>query len=186
MHPSFSPLPQPLLRQLGQWQSPTALAQALVQAALLPAADQNSQSLAQHLCQNPAQQSCLSLNGLDVLLHRAPEVRSGEPAEPIWGLHSIGMNTGAASGAAWQGAWPQGLDPKTIRPAELVQLLAHEPDSAVLAPGMVCFDVDGHDGRRWGLLGLFEPASQRLLSLHLARVGDWLPVAPAQSPSITA
>jgi hypothetical protein len=189
MHACLTPLPQALVRQLGQWQAPAPLAQALVQAARLPAPEQNAHSLAQHLRQHRSNQTCLSLNGMDVLLHRAPDTPSGTAAEPIWGLHSVCWHTGAASAACWTGAWPEGMDPHTIGAAQLVQLLAHDPQQALIAPGMVCFEVDGHDARRWALMGLFDPSGPRLHSLHLSRLGDWLPtapVAPAQSPSSTA
>lgn len=181
MHPSFAALPQPLLHQLGQWQRPLPLAHALVHAARPQASDQDSQALARHLRQNTASQVCLPLNGLDVLLHRAPHVQGDDAMEPVWGLHNICWHTAAASATPWNAAWPEGLDPRTVRPMQLVQLLAREPQEALVAPGMVCFEVDGHDGRSWALMGLFDAANQRLHSLHLCRLGDWIAMAPERS-----
>lgn len=185
MHPHFLSLPQPLLHHLGGWQTPTSLAQALVHAAQLPAPDHNAQGLVQHLRQNTASQTCLSLDGLDVLLHRAPDASGRDAAEPAWGLHSLCWHTGAVSETPWRGAWPEGIDPQTVRPAQLVQRLAREPEEALSAPGMVCFEVDGHDGRRWALLGLFDASGQRLHSLHLSRVGDWVPLSPASASALS-
>lgn len=181
MHPSFTSLPQPLLHQLGRWQWPLPLAQALVHAARPQASDQDGQALAQNLRQNMGEQMCLSLNGLGVLLHRAPHAPGDATADTAWGLHSICWHTAAASATPWNAAWPEGVDPRTVRPAQLVQLLARDPPEALIAPGMVCFEADGCDGRSWALMGLFDAANQRLLSLHLSRLGDWIAMAPEQS-----
>ena len=190
MNTKFASLPQPLLQHIGLWQSCAPLAQALLHAAPQTGPGRTPEALANYLRRQTASQLPLSLRGLDVLLHRAPAATgpdsadTAEAPEPRWGLFTACWHTGAMTGTtAWAGPWPEGVDPRTVRPEQLVHELARAPDEAVIAPGMVCFEVDGHDGRDWALMGMFDMYSHRLQSLYLSRVGDWVhaPAAPSAS-----
>ena len=107
-----------------------------------------------------------------------------------WGLHSITLHTAASNPTNhWTQPWPQGLDPEQARAADVVRLLAANPDEAMNTPTLVCFAIDGTNGMSdltWALMAIFDPDSFKLQTLTLQRSGEWvaavdqkLAVAPA-------
>jgi len=93
---------------------------------------------------------------------------SAPEQDDTWGLHSITLEAGR-----WSGPWPAGMNPETVTPSELVELLAPNKESALCTPTMVCLNVVSRPGRSWAGVALFDPDSGKFQSLTLARNGQW-------------
>lgn len=166
MHPNLSPLPTILLRNLGRTSRLDDLAQLLAPHGTAPG------KLRQQHNGQPYNVS-LAPHGLDLTLQclnpQAPE------AEMQWCLHRITLHTAASDPANhWTQPWPQGLDPEQARAADLVRLLAADPEEAMLTPTLACFAIDGLDGLNWALMATFDPSSLKLQTLTLQRSGEWI------------
>lgn len=166
MHHNLTPLPATLLRNLGRTSSLDDLAQLLASKGLAP--DQ----LRQPQNGKPYRVS-LAPHGIDLML----QCTNPEAAQDQWqwGLHSITLHTAASSRANhWTQPWPQGLDPEQARAADVVRLLAADPEEAMVTPTLVCFAIDGLDGLSWALMAIFDPGSLKLQTLTLQRSGEWV------------
>lgn len=166
MHPHLTPLPTILLHNLGRSSHLDDLAQLLAPHAIAP--DQ----LRQHQSDQPYNVS-LAPHGLDLTLQCInPDTTE---AELQWGLHSLTLHTAASNPAShWTQPWPQGLNPDQTRAADVVRLLATDPEEALNTPTMVCFAIEGMDGLTWALMAIFDPSSLKLRTLTLQRSGEWL------------
>ena len=169
MHPNLATLPTILLHNLGRTSRLDDLARLLELHGI------TDDKLRQHQNGQPYRLS-LAPHGLDLTLQcinpDAPE------SETQWGLHSLTLHTSASNPANhWSQPWPQGLDPEQARAADVVRLLATDPDEAMITPTLVCFAIDGMDGLTWALLAMFDPGSRKLQTLSLQRSGEW--IAPA-------
>ena len=102
------------------------------------------------------------------------------------------LHTAASNPAHhWTQPWPQGLDPEQARAADVVRLLAVNPEEAMNTPTLACFAIYGIDGLTWALMAIFDPGSFKLQTLTLQRSGDWVAstvqqVSPAGAGSIAA
>jgi len=165
MHHHLTPLPAILLRNLGRTSRLDDLAQLLTPHGITP--DQ----LHQHRDGKPYSLS-LTPHGLDLTLQCInPEATQDQWQ---WGLHSLTLHTAASSRANhWTQPWPQGLDPEQARAADVVRLLAADPEEAMVTPTLVCFAIDGLDGLSWALMAIFDPGSLKLQTLTLQRSGEW-------------
>ncbi len=67
-----------------------------------------------------------------------------------------------------------GLDPEQARAADVVRLLASDPEEAMNTPTLACFAIDGLDGLTWALMATFDHGSLKLQTLTLQRSGDWV------------
>ena len=173
MHPKLSPLPTVLLRNLGRSGHLDDLAALLAPLGIAP------HSLRQHQYGQPYRLS-LATHGLGLTLqcvnHDASE------ADMQWGLHSLTLHTAASdSSHHWTQAWPQGLDVEQVRAADLVRLLAVNPEEALATPTLACFAIEGMDGLTWALMAVFDPNNLKLQSLTLQRSGDWVTSKPGSS-----
>ena len=166
MHPNLIPLPEALLRNLGRISNLDDLAQLL--AAHGPAPDK----LRQHNNGKPYSVS-LTPHGIDLSLQCVnPDATQDQWR---WGLHSHTLHTAASNPANhWTQPWPQGLEPEQARAADVVRLLAVDPEEAMNTPTLVCFAIDGMDGLTWALMAVFDPGSFKLQTLTLQRSGEWV------------
>lgn len=166
MHQNLIPIHPILLHNLGRTSRLDDLAQLLAPHGIAP--DQ----LRQHQSDQPYSVS-LAPHGLDLTLQCInPGVSEGEMQ---WGLHSLTLHTAASNPANhWTQPWPQGLDPNQTRAADVVRLLATDPEEALNTPTLVCFAIDGMDGLTWALMAIFDPSSLKLRTLTLQRSGEWL------------
>lgn len=166
MHPALSPLPPTLLRNLGCTSHLDDLAQLLAPHSIA------SGQLRQRQNGKPYSVS-LAPHGLDLTLQCVNPDAS--EAEIQWGLHSLTLHTAASSPSKhWTQPWPQGLNPEQSRAADVVRLLAANPEEAMLTPTLVCFAIDGMGGLTWALMAIFDPSSLKLQTLTLQRSGDWV------------
>ena len=166
MHPKLAPLPTVLLRNLGHTSRLDGLAQLLTPHGIAP--DQ----LCQHHNGKPYSVS-MAPHGIDLTLQCVnPDAAQDEWQ---WGLHSLTLHSAASNPVNhWTQAWPQGLDPEQARAADVVRLLASNPEEAISTPTLACFAIDGMDGLTWALMGTFDPSSLKLQTLTLQRSGDWV------------
>jgi len=165
MHPNLRPLPAILLHNLGRTSRLDDLARLLIPHGITP--DQ----LRQHREGKPYSLS-LAPHGLDLTL----QCTNPEAAQDQWqwGLHSITLHTAASNPANhWTQPWPQGLEAEQARAADVVRLLAADPEEAMVTPTLACFAIDGMDGLSWALMAIFDPGSLKLQTLTLQRSGEW-------------
>jgi len=183
MHPNLTPLPAILLRNLGRTSQLDELTHWLAPH------DIPAERLRQRQNGKPYNVS-LAPHGLDLTLQCINPDAS--EAEIQWGLHSLTLHTTASNPANhWTQPWPQGLDPEQARAADVVRLLATNPEEAMVTPTLACFAIDGMDGLSWALMAIFDPGSSKLQTLTLQRSGDWVAstvqqVAPSGADSIAA
>lgn len=76
-------------------------------------------------------------HGIVLVMESVPVVDS----ENLLGLHSVCISTNF-----WSGPWFKGIDPKTVSPQEITDLLAVDSSEALVTPEMACFTVHGLDG----------------------------------------
>ena len=166
MHPHLAPLPNILLRNLGRASGLDDLAQLLAPHGI------TSSQLRQHHNGQPYNVS-LSPHGLTLTLQCTnPEATQDQWQ---WGLHALTLHTAASNPANhWTQPWPQGLDPEQARAADVVRLLAVNPEEAMNTPTLVCFAIDGMGGLTWALMAIFDAGSLKLQTLTLQRSGEWV------------
>ena len=166
MHPHLGPLPAILLRNLGRTSRLDDLAQLLAPHGLAP------DKLRQHHNGKPYSVS-MPPYGIDMTLQCTnPDAAEDEMQ---WGLHSLTLHTAASNPTNhWTQPWPQGLEPEQARAADVVRLLAVNPDEAMNTPTLVCFANDGMNDLTWALMAMFDPSSLKLQTLTLQRSGEWV------------
>jgi hypothetical protein len=183
MHPNLTPLPTILRRNLGRTSRLDDLAQLLAPYGI------TADKLRQRQYGQPYSVS-LAPHGIDLALQCINPDAAQDQWQ--WGLHSLTLHTAASNPAKhWIQPWPQGLDPEQARAADVVRLLAADPEEAMVTPTLVCFAIDGMDGLTWALMAMFDPSSFKLQTLTLQRSGDWVAstvqqVAPSGVDSIAA
>ncbi len=166
MHPALTRLPPILLRNLGRTSRLDDLAQLLTPHGI--SADQ----LRQYQNGGPYTVS-MAPHGIDLALQCVNPDAS--ESEMQWGLHSLTLHTAASNpNNHWTQPWPQGLEPAQACAADVVCLLAADPEEALNTPTLVCFAIDGMDGLSWALLAVFDPGSFKLQTLTLQRSGEWV------------
>jgi hypothetical protein len=115
-------------------------------------------------------------HGIDLTLQCI--IPDASEAEMQWGLHSITLHTTASNpNNHWTQPWPQGLDPEHAPAADVVRLLAADPEEAMITPTLACFAIEGMDGLTWALMAIFDPSSLKLQTLTLQRSGEWIAAA---------
>lgn len=166
MHPKLQPLPQSLLSALGRSNRQDQLANGL--ASLTPPV-----KLRQHR-DGKLYPVRVESYGVDLMV-QCTKPDADEPQQS-WGLHSFTLHTAASDPAhPWSFAWPEGLDPSTVKAADVTQLFGMVGDeSALITPTMTCFSVPGLNGQTWSMVCMFDPQSERLHTLSLIRSGEWL------------
>ena len=166
MHPNLTPLPEALLRNLGRASHLDDLAQLLAPHGL--AADK----LCQHQNGKPYSLS-LTPHGIDLSLQCVNPAATQDQRQ--WGLHSLTLHTAASNPTNhWTQPWPEGLEPEQARAADVVRLLAVNPEEAMNTPALVCFAIDGMNGLTWALMAVFDPGNLKLQTLTLQRSGEWV------------
>lgn len=169
MHASLAPLPTILLSSLGRADNLDALIQLLGPHGVSP------DKLRQHQNGEPYSVS-LPQYGIDLTLQCTNPDAAQDQWQ--WGLHSLTLHTAASNPANhWTQPWPQGLEPEQARAADVVRLLAADPEEAMNTPTLVCFAIDGMDGLTWALMAVFDPSSLKLQTLTLQRSGEWVAAA---------
>jgi len=166
MHPHLTPLPAALLRNLGRTSRLDDLVQLLAPHGI------SCDKLRQHQHGKPYSVS-LTPHGIDLTLQCInPEAI---PDQWQWGLHSLSLHTAASNPVNhWIQPWPQGLDPEQACAADVVRLLAANPEEAMNTPTLVCFAIEGMSDLTWALMAIFDPSSFKLQTLTLQRSGEWV------------
>lgn len=134
MHPKLHPLPPSLLSALGRSNRQDQLANGL--ASWTPPVQ-----LRQHR-DGQLYPVRVGAHGLDLMVQCTNT--EADEAQRLWGLHSLTLHTAASDPAHhWAFAWPEGVDPNTIKAASMAELFGVGGDeSALVTPTMACFSVE--------------------------------------------
>ena len=70
-----------------------------------------------------------------------------EGSESLLGLHSV-----CISASSWSGPWFKGIDPLTVTPQEVINVLAVDPLEALVTSEMACFTIQGVERQMWSVV----------------------------------